>query len=41
VRADGSCAHCGIALAGRYGQFSEQFGRRRMPVRLQPAEVEI
>jgi pyruvate formate lyase activating enzyme len=39
VRADGSCPHCGIALAGRYEQFSEQFGRRRIPVRLQPAEV--
>jgi pyruvate formate lyase activating enzyme len=41
VRADGSCPHCGIALAGRYKQFREQFGRRRIPVRLQPAEFEI
>jgi pyruvate formate lyase activating enzyme len=39
VRADGSCPHCGTTLAGRYEQFSGQFGRRRMPVRLRAAEV--
>jgi pyruvate formate lyase activating enzyme len=35
LNADGTCPDCGGAIAGRYREFSGQFGRRRMPVRLQ------
>ena len=31
---DGHCAHCGTAIAGRFGPFTKQFGRRRIPVQL-------
>jgi pyruvate formate lyase activating enzyme len=34
LQADGTCPDCGGALAGRYGPFTGQFGRRRIPVRL-------
>ncbi|HUQ76272.1 MAG TPA: AmmeMemoRadiSam system radical SAM enzyme, partial [Burkholderiales bacterium] len=30
----GSCAHCGAAIAGRFGKFMKSFGPRRIPVRL-------
>jgi pyruvate formate lyase activating enzyme len=32
---DGHCPDCGTAVAGRYERFTGQFGRRRIPVRLQ------
>jgi len=32
VTADGKCPDCGTAIAGRYGEFNGQFGRRRIPV---------
>jgi pyruvate formate lyase activating enzyme len=32
--ADGTCPDCGGAIAGRYGQFGGQFGRRRIPIRM-------
>jgi pyruvate formate lyase activating enzyme len=32
--ARGTCPDCGGAVAGRYRQFSGQFGRRRVPLRL-------
>ncbi len=31
---EGHCEHCGTPVAGRFGQFSGQFGRRRIPVRV-------
>jgi pyruvate formate lyase activating enzyme len=34
LKADGACQFCGTRLAGRYGQFNEAFGRRRIPVRI-------
>jgi pyruvate formate lyase activating enzyme len=37
VREDGSCAHCGEPLAGRYGKFDKPFGMKRIPVRLSAA----
>jgi pyruvate formate lyase activating enzyme len=36
LRTDGTCPHCGTAIAGRYERFEGQFGRRRIPVRLKP-----
>jgi len=32
VSADGRCPHCAHAIAGRFGVFSGQFGRRRIPL---------
>jgi len=32
----GHCLHCGTALAGRFGKFRGQFGRRRIPVSIRP-----
>jgi len=32
VTADGKCPDCGAAIAGRYGEFKDPFGRRRIPV---------
>lgn len=34
--ADGRCAHCSTAIAGRYGPYEGAFGARRQPVRLSP-----
>jgi pyruvate formate lyase activating enzyme len=34
VRNDGSCPECGAAVAGRYGDFRSQFGRKRIPIRI-------
>lgn len=31
---NGTCPHCATALAGRFGEFMGQFGRRRIPVAL-------
>jgi len=31
---EGRCRHCGAAVAGRFGDFAGQHGRRRVPVRL-------
>ncbi|MBZ0145487.1 MAG: AmmeMemoRadiSam system radical SAM enzyme [Rhodocyclaceae bacterium] len=31
---EGHCEHCGAPVAGRFGQFTGQFGRRRIPVRV-------
>jgi pyruvate formate lyase activating enzyme len=31
---EGHCEHCGIPIAGRFGKFEGQFGRRRIPVRV-------
>ena len=36
VLPDGTCSRCGTALAGRFGVFDGQQGRRRIPVRLAP-----
>ncbi len=30
----GHCEHCGAPVAGRFGKFEGQFGRRRIPVRV-------
>ncbi len=32
VTSDGKCPDCGAAIAGRFGEFKGQFGRRRIPV---------
>lgn len=32
LTADGSCGECGTALAGRFAEQAENFGRRRIPV---------
>jgi pyruvate formate lyase activating enzyme len=34
LTADGRCEHCGTAVQGRFEEFSGQFGRRRIPVRV-------
>jgi pyruvate formate lyase activating enzyme len=34
VTETGACAHCGAAIAGRFGRFEKPFGPRRIPVRL-------
>jgi pyruvate formate lyase activating enzyme len=31
---DGHCGQCGLAIAGRFGKYEGQFGRRRVPVRV-------
>jgi pyruvate formate lyase activating enzyme len=31
---EGSCEHCGSAIAGRFSQFDGQFGRRRIPLHI-------
>ena len=31
---EGHCGHCGTAVAGRFGKYEGQFGRRRIPVRV-------
>ena len=31
---EGKCPHCGTAIAGHFEQFSKQFGRRRIPIRM-------
>ena len=36
---DGRCPDCGTQVAGRFEQFSGQFGRRRIPVRMRTAAV--
>jgi pyruvate formate lyase activating enzyme len=33
----GACAHCGAAIAGRFGRFEKPFGPRRIPVRIAQA----
>lgn len=32
IDAQGQCKHCGTAIAGRFGDFTKAFGRRRIPV---------
>jgi pyruvate formate lyase activating enzyme len=39
VTEDGRCPDCRAEIAGRYGPFAGQFGRRRIPVRLQAGVV--
>ena len=34
LTAEGKCEHCGTAVPGRFEEFSGQFGRRRIPVRV-------
>jgi pyruvate formate lyase activating enzyme len=34
VTPEGTCDACGTAIAGRFESFSGQFGRRRIPVRI-------
>uniref|UniRef100_UPI0035AED510 AmmeMemoRadiSam system radical SAM enzyme n=1 Tax=Nitrosomonas sp. TaxID=42353 RepID=UPI0035AED510 len=34
LTADGHCNHCNARIAGRYEQFTGQFGRQRIPVRI-------
>ncbi len=34
LTADGRCTQCGTAIAGRFGKFEGQFGRHRVPVRV-------
>ncbi|MBU4498819.1 MAG: AmmeMemoRadiSam system radical SAM enzyme [Gammaproteobacteria bacterium] len=36
VTPDGHCPHCGTAIAGRFGAFSQAFGNRRIPIALHP-----
>ncbi len=36
VSPDGRCTGCGAPLAGRFARFDGQFGRRRMPIAIQP-----
>jgi len=31
---DGRCEHCGVIVAGRYGDYQKAFGARRIPVRM-------
>lgn len=31
---EGCCENCNTAIAGRFGQFADQFGRQRIPVRV-------
>jgi len=31
---EGHCEHCGTPIAGRFGKYEGQFGRRRIPVRV-------
>ncbi|MCF8178092.1 MAG: AmmeMemoRadiSam system radical SAM enzyme, partial [Sulfuritalea sp.] len=35
--AEGHCRHCGASVAGRFGEFTQPFGPRRIPVRLHTA----
>jgi len=37
LTADGSCANCGHAIAGRFAAAAGNFGRRRVPVRISTA----
>ncbi|MGE5524723.1 MAG: AmmeMemoRadiSam system radical SAM enzyme [Rhodospirillaceae bacterium] len=37
VTPTGTCGDCGTAIAGRYEQYTQQFGRRRMPLSLHRA----
>jgi len=32
ISAEGRCSNCGAQVAGRYGQFDQPFGARRIPV---------
>ena len=34
VTGNGCCAHCGSSIAGRYGNYQQPFGARRIPVRM-------
>lgn len=34
LTAQGKCPHCGHALAGRYGEYTGQFGPKRIPVNI-------
>ncbi len=34
---DGACRHCGTAIPGRFERFDHQWGRRRVPVRINVA----
>lgn len=34
LTADGRCKNCNAAIAGRFEQFTSQFGRQRIPVRI-------
>lgn len=36
ITPDGHCPHCGGAIAGRFGAFSQAFGNRRIPIALHP-----
>jgi pyruvate formate lyase activating enzyme len=36
LTADGHCPDCGSTVAGRFGQFTGQFGARRIPVAIHP-----
>ena len=38
VSEEGKCSACGTRIAGRYGAWSGQFGRRRIPVRAMAGE---
>ena len=37
----GSCPHCGCTIAGRFADKADNFGRRRIPVRLQMEATEV
>jgi pyruvate formate lyase activating enzyme len=37
LTAEGRCKHCGVQLPGRFGAFDRQWGRRRVPVRVNMA----
>ncbi len=35
VTENGECSHCNTKLAGHFGKFQGQFGRQRIPIRMQ------
>jgi pyruvate formate lyase activating enzyme len=39
LTADGGCPNCTSPVAGRFGEFTRQFGNRRIPVRIQMANT--
>ena len=39
LTAEGRCPDCATPVAGRFGDFAGQFGRRRIPVRLDAGAI--
>jgi len=36
---EGPCPHCGTAVAGRFAAQAGHFGRRRIPIAINPAQA--